>query len=818
MRGRWRLGTVLAVAAALAGGVRASAAEDLRRPPLLSERLAPLEGYGAPEDRLAWPRMLSEVGVASVGPVSAVNNWSGCFYPAAFETLRQLRRDFGATNAYTRAWAINQDRVFSACDGRASGVVPPLPPSGRGGPARASGDFLYQLGSWRFYQADYESALPAFRKVAVATGVVPQRANAAYMAMRTLAYLGRVDEAYAAIDDILADPRLREVHRIAANYRFVMMNETSALSPRMQSPALATRHLRWLHDTLLAGTARAAEPLQAAADVKDAREQLAGYFTRDDRDNVDWWLRDEAPSSPRLVAVKDLASQLPLIDWMQANWADNIFDVDWLWALHDRGNGYWKGNAAIVGHAWRRWQADRDGAWLQIAIQRVHPEDPTARDVLAAAHRYLDRVQTQREAEAESTEHAAWMFTLWENALRLHLGLDEPGEAIALVARVPAGGGMSGWPLRSIQPQFYRAPNPAGAVSRALRWLVYQGKVSEARDLLNVARKAFPRHLRQWRTLLATSVDEAHTAGTVRDRFGSDDDLEAGDDREGWIRLLDELPGETLYRMAQNRTLELRYRALLARTALARALILKADSHIVDRDAALAAELNPAGRESLLAGVAPHSESAYVSLLLRMPRLRPAVLAEYAPLASGDPMEPAKATSLEAIDEENHNDDNWWCAYRQQDFRSRAFEAWKIVPASGLRFSTETIGAEVEPHLPAQRALLDAHPYRKLVDSNEIKALEAIPSAPEFLTRAVVAHENALIGRFFGASRDARAADLHRAVRSTRYGCNRDGSHGDASHAAFRLLQKRYGDSPWAKATPYWFNDPSGTRRFAAPR
>jgi len=276
-------------------------------------------------------------------------------------------------------------------------------------------------------------------------------------------------------------------------------------------------------------------------------------------------------------------------------------------------------------------------------------------------------------------------------------------------------------------------------------------------------------------------------------------------DTSGWERLLDDLSSETLYRFAAGTQLQQRYRALMARTALARSLILRFDNPVVDRYAALAAQLNPSVREELLAGVASHSPSDYVSLLLRNPRLRPAVLAEYAPVPEANAPEPGKELPLAAIDVYNHNDNNWWCAYDHERIRERAAKAWLIVPQEGRLFGGEGLAAEIAPFSARQRALLDAHPYRALVDEKEIEALEAVPSGPRFLSEAVIWRELETTQELSAAERSGRAADLHRAVRTTRYGCKRDGSHADYSRGAHRLLHARYPDTPWAKATPYWF-------------
>ena len=86
-----------------------------------------------------------------------------------------------------------------------------------------------------------------------------------------------------------------------------------------------------------------------------------------------------------------------------------------------------------------------------------------------------------------------------------------------------------------------------------------------------------------------------------------------------------------------------------------------------------------------------------------------------------------------------------------------------------------------------------------------MQALMAIPSGPEYLSRSVIQWEKATPPAQTEEERDRRAANLHRAVRTTRYGCDQDGPHAEYSKEAFTLLHDRYQDTPWAKATPYWF-------------
>lgn len=76
---------------------------------------------------------------------------------------------------------------------------------------------------------------------------------------------------------------------------------------------------------------------------------------------------------------------------------------------------------------------------------------------------------------------------------------------------------------------------------------------------------------------------------------------------------------------------------------------------------------------------------------------------------------------------------------------------------------------------------------------------------PQYLSTAVIGREFAQPFIRSPEERNERAADLYRAVRTTRYGCRRDGSHAAYSRRAFLVLHRRYGDTPWARSTPYWF-------------
>jgi hypothetical protein len=100
-----------------------------------------------------------------------------------------------------------------------------------------------------------------------------------------------------------------------------------------------------------------------------------------------------------------------------------------------------------------------------------------------------------------------------------------------------------------------------------------------------------------------------------------------------------------------------------------------------------------------------------------------------------------------------------------------------------------------------RESILKANPIMKSVSWKEINALGAMPSAPKLLTNAATKWGKQ------AAKGDTGAAEaLAQAIRATRYGCNWHGGHGAYSKAAYEVLHEKFGTTPWATQTPYWFD------------
>ena len=769
-------------------------AKEVNRPPLMTERLllAPQEEH--PADGRIWDKTLLDMGIPGLQPRES-GGYSECHFDTALTTLTSLRIE-GAPQSYQIIWAKNQDKVFAACDGSKENgdpADPPIAPHARQLPRRATSDFQYQLGSWHFYRHEYQEALQAYQQTEKARSA-PLRAKAAYMTIRCLAYLDQGDAAYDKILKVLAEPSLKEVHAIASNYRFVMMNNTRYSDVPHVTPDLALRHLKWLLDVVKVDPAKAEYPAQAQADYNDALAQLDVYFPPYDEKTkqVDWWLNDGGELSPRMQAVKTLAPRNEFVDWMQAQWAYNVFTDDWLWALHAQSNPYWEQSRRVTEHEFMQWERTGNGVWLDLALSRVGPSDPLADVLLQAAEPYL-----ARPWQSETTEYRQWLFDLWEHSIRIALAKKRNEQALEIFADHQDFARLFDGYQFGYRYQARHEASYASALEKMLRWLVYTGQPDQARNFLNAFQKNMPNSYNQWRTLLATSVEEIPASGIKKNFQFSD----FGNSKRIWQEMLNTESSSYLDHLIEDDRLDQNDRAMISRTLLARAILLHADAAAIDHAAAVAAKHNPAAREEILTAISGHDSLKYVEFLLKNPRFRPAIFLEY----GTENWHWGVDVKTEEIDPYNHNDNNWWCRFDDKQFVERLFDAAKIVPAHSRLFNEQETAEEFNQYLENQQELLAKHPYHQTEDVAEMQALVAIPSGPEYLSRYVIQWEKAAPPAQTEEDRDRRAANLHRAVRTTRYGCDQNGPHAEYSKEAFTLLHDRYQDTPWAKATPYWF-------------
>jgi len=451
------------------------------------------------------------------------------------------------------------------------------------------------------------------------------------------------------------------------------------------------------------------------------------------------------------------------------------------------------------------WRTQHNGTWLDIAIRRVHPMDPLATDILKDAHIWLNSPWDSK-LDSETPEFRSWLFTLWENSIRINLGQGKVQEAINLIIGQPNISQFNFSNFNSDDRVFFPPHSKAVySFENMLRWLAYTGDIPHARIALDAIIKIHPRGFYKWRSLLATDFWEASTPGTYNKIESWEDGL--SNDATVWRAMVDEIPTESLYYLATNPDLTLGNRALISRAILTRALILNLNEDEIDRYAALAAKLNPNLREEILSSTSRHDKSDYVTFLLKLPRFRLSPNLDYAVEVDNAVANPKTPTiAPDAIDAYNHNDNNWWCKYNSENIWNKVLRRAIITPTSSKLFSSPELPVEFSPYIEIQKVFLSNHPYHSILDTKEITELEKVSSGPQFLSEYVIKNELAKPIASTPEEINLRASDLYRAVRTTRYGCNQNGPHGQYSKKAFELIHSRYEDTPWAKATPYWFN------------
>lgn len=782
---------------------------QLPRPPIITESLfspsvelvSQSRGsrYRSSRDDFAftvWQRNLLALGV----PDSIARPGHYCRYDTALQILVEMRKSERVSDAYQREWAANQQTVLDACQFGRSTAGQRLAPYLANSPARADGDYTYQFATLNFYQRNYELALTNYEYLAEDRASA-MRPRAAYMVVRTLRALGRRVEAYDLIESILSDPSLADIHEISHNYRFVIGYRNSG--------AVADDHLDWLLELVRTSPERSQDPVSAINDSLDASYQLNSYFPLADRESgaIDWWLNDNPPETPKMRAVFELSRSDELVDWLQAKWALNVLQTDWLWSLHEL-DSYWGQNSRIVQHALGRWNAGDGLHWLQVVADRVHPQDDSAQQVLNSYDELLELANRQDE----SSDFKHLIADLWLQTIRIHLGREEYQQAMDKAFAFPLAADSSDFRalwrnLETGNRSFL--PNRAGdaAAFLVLRWLIYIGEQEEARRFLDtfIANTSERRKLRignmtHWyRALLARDWSEVVAnfmpVSGVRSSITNYESA-----------IVNLLPAAELAKLAEygeNFTAD--QQGTLARTAFTRAVLLQDQENAIALGNS-AAFYNPEIRDEILAVVNSRDFSRATDLFLKYPRFR--ITPNF--VMGWRSRYGSQRLLAHEIDTWNHNDNNWWCQYDRDYLVERLYTAFRISPrpVRRLRITGGRIVSDVMLNYQSQQdQFLSQHPVFDRVNVEEERALTETGSGPKYLSAQVIARDAGMRWRFWQRdNKDRQAQALYLAVKSTRYGCNRNGPHGEYSRAAFMTLHDNYPDSHWVERTPYWFN------------
>jgi hypothetical protein len=153
--------------------------------------------------------------------VSYENCLADAFRTAA-ATLEARIAAYGATDPAVIEWLWGQDVVFDNCGGGSTLLDDPDP----GWPSWLIADRRYQIAAAWFYAGGWDEAEASFRAIA-ADPASPWRQTADFVVARVLGRAGRLDDAIAHLDRLLADPSRSAWHATARRVRAHLRHRTA---------------------------------------------------------------------------------------------------------------------------------------------------------------------------------------------------------------------------------------------------------------------------------------------------------------------------------------------------------------------------------------------------------------------------------------------------------------------------------------------------------------------------------------------------------------------------------------------------------------
>ena len=724
----------------------------------------------------------------------------------AAKLFEERRRLLGNQHPYLKQWLENQRAVFAKssphlvnASKQYTGLAATL----------AADDYQYQLAALVFYGQSYTDAVERFRAIA-AQPASRYRAIAAYMAVRSLARAGRVEEALAEVSAIQDNPERKDVHTIVqqlvgliawngwwrggptaahndATYRLLVSNAQSLRLPSAELQSdLSKRAQYW----------QAVNDLAFFLRSDGSRSWLRGQF------DEDWWLDPTRAQQTGYwgPAVARVAAEDELIDWLQATeQVRELANGPWLayWSSRTSSSAF----KAASNHVSERAEETGSLSWLIADAMR----SPRSSEALSAIYQITQKLPS---CSASSGELLAL------GALRFH------------AARARAVQEASGWsPFNRSSWNEWLQGLGRDARREATRMILpLTGSATALLPLAGSATDLSPGRTDEaaLNRLLSTSLDEFIAARGDNDQT------------DGKFAVLNMLPARTLLRLAEDETVPQDLRATLVRAAWTRAYLLK-DQAVLGPATDLLDKLNPGLSEMVGryrgAWTETGRKGSALMLLVRTPSMQPLIpnwsdgyrsRARHIKPGRWSWYLTAAESSEETInlfwaDDWNHNDGNWWCrpdvvrlqAKLERDFYDRplslAYDAswYPYYDPEGFVAYATSLRQRLDDR---RRDFLSSHPVMKLVDWEELGRLSRVPAAPEYLTNEVTVwvKDSSWLDRWIYSDEMAEALAL--TVRATRFGCRRDGSNRSNSYAAFNLLHELFPDSEAAKHTRYWYD------------
>jgi hypothetical protein len=714
-------------------------------------------------------------------------DFGDCRAEAPFRQLKERIALLGADHPYIGQWLQAEWAMLAICKLDRSDIAvaavlpPPLETNDAAVALLQTQDRAYQHAAMLFYKGDDVAALAAFKAIAE-DRASPDRPLAAYMALAMQAGSRAArpeqrhlsdsvalppEQALKAIQAVLADPSLQSVHPMAASL-------IGWIGANVEDAPTRAAQLHEAFASLMQPTGQLDNCPQCLQRYEAALSDI-DFLRRNifyDRANApDWVLTGKVPDAyTASAALAALAKTEPMAAWV-------AFPTD-AYRLHAWALAVQMPQSEPV----RIYLARMNDIGSSVECPWLHENPGTDTAILL---RLVDNELVRLKAGTDIEQHAAALSFDYFNLIRhLLMDADDRRDHFKIALRQ-----LGDFPYKATM-LFDRT------VDDSLQYLMTEGRLAEARRLRDALKLDEPDGLRTYSrsagALLVLAEDEDHLVRVMAnaDHYPRE--------------YLNHLATAELWRLAARSELSRDQRALLVRAAWTRDYAM---GHTISRrhDAllrALAPEIThawrtPAGRE-----VKP-DDISIVRDVLKSPGLN-TVMEDFSRMP--DDKNPDATATLTGLDHYNHNDNNWWCAFDVARHNAALDET--TAASFGLEEDLAFLDRN-RPRILRERvrrmlspALSDSYLFQH-IDPAELTKLSKVECAPQFLSQRIIAwvHKTGPLGPHAG-----QAEALADAVLSTRWGCNRNGSHALYSREAFRLLHSLFPDSAEAKRTPYWFN------------
>jgi hypothetical protein len=700
------------------------------------------------------------------------------------------------------------------------------------GSATTQQSAAYTAAAALYGEQNWKEAIAAFDRIA-ADKTSPYRAAATYSAARASLNAGLYHDGIVRIQKLVTDPSLHEFQMAAFHLIGTRAYQSGA-------PELIAAHFAEIEHILQAPPSVVCHD-SIAHDVYGGGSEHRYYGESGEgwEGDLDWYLTSAFPNNyhgmhgTRRDVLDDLAEHDPFFDLVRALAAPTPYNGNGGWLdveNHNKDRATRKfsdiledefaAEADITKHAREQWRATKNPLWGYALAQRTADINdlPLIEDMIAGLSNLPHTAAIDYGKEA-----LRWHFI--HHAARLLLMSGKVDEAIDFLRRNPVD-------IEETTP-IYMRPNDADALlNGGIRLLLEKFDLENARKWASeVGRLLHSTQINPpLRPLLADSIDEM-LAGEVP---GDGRNIYGHETYKSGVPLVvtDLLPKHKLLELTKLSGFNEDDKRNFLLAGWLRTYLLEGWQHSLDllprlRDAfpELATDID----DILQTSGDGEKHHLLTRLMLRVPRFnyRPSwVHSEFQGRRYKYADGMASPSFLFAIDDYNPSDGNWWCSANIDRIKMDMANEFFVVPLRTDGFRNSDV-LYIDPLLPQRyywsdypedkaerqrlRALADKviawHPLLKEADLDELDKLAKVESGPRMLSEQAIewAKSSNWLSRWLRSDKYLPET-LHLAVRSTRYGCRRDGLHGNYSREAFMQLHKLYPNSEWAAKTPYWFN------------